>query len=64
MALFDEDNHGKNLTNATIWLESANDSSDYDGSNGSGCSFRAVICVLGAIVALCGGLLTCVANSM
>ena len=64
MALFDKDNHGKNLMNATIWLDSSSDSGDYGGSDGSGCSLRTLICILGVIVVLCGGPFTCIANNL
>lgn len=64
MALFDKDNHGKNLTNATIWLDSSSDSGDFGYPDNPGCGLRTLICVLGVIVVLCGGLFTCIANNL
>lgn len=62
MALFD-DNYGKDLSNATIWLESSNDSGDGGGPDNPGCGFRILICALGAIVIICNILFTCTATT-
>lgn len=64
MALFDKDNPGKNLMNATLWLESSGDSGGSGGSGGSGCSLRTVIGVLAVIVVICSLLATCISNAM
>lgn len=64
MALFDEDNPGKNLTNATLWLESSEDSGGPDDSGGSGCGLKTAIYILAGVVVVCGFLVKCVVNAM
>ena len=64
MALFDEDNPGKNLTNVTIWLESSEDSGGPDGSGCSGCGLKTAIYILAGVVLVCSFLISCVVTAM
>ena len=50
MALWDKNNPGKNLANATIWLESASDSGSGGDSGGCGCSPFLVGALIAAVV--------------
>ena len=59
MALFDEDNPGKNLANATLWLEASADAgygAESPGGNG-GCVTMTLVmiglCLLGATPLTC-----------
>lgn len=68
MALFDKDNPGKNLANATLWLESSKDSNDFDDSGGGGClpgSGCTIIALLMALIAVLSVVLvTCVSYTI
>ena len=67
MSLFDKDNPGKNLANATLWLESSEDSGYNGGSGGedggclsnAGCMIVALVFVF--IAVLPALLITCAA---
>lgn len=51
MSLFDKDNPGKNLSNATLWLDSAEESS-FSGSSGDGGCLPGG-CLIAALLILC-----------
>ena len=64
MALFDEDNPGKNLANATIWLESSSDTGGGDGGGGgpsdsSGCGPIAIGIIIAFAICGPGAIATC-----
>ena len=67
MALFDKDNPGKNLANATLWLESSEDPGNHGSSgddeggclSGSGCMIVALLFVFVAVLPAL--LITCTA---
>lgn len=61
MALFDEDNPGKNLANATIWLESSNGDGEVGagGSGGSGSGRLSIVLTVLGLAVVIGAVRAC-----
>lgn len=67
MALFDGDSYGKDLSNASLWVEAAESGDDYGGggySGGGGCTDSGCFIMFLLFALFCGlpaVLITCVA---
>lgn len=67
MALFGKNDYGKNLTNATLWLEASEADNDYEystssGSSGAGCGL--LLAFFALLTVLPAALITCVAYAI